>query len=86
MLCLTRKQGQSIVIGDSVVRIRKIKGSSVQLVIAAPDDVKIRRGELPPLVSGEDDTVLEHDIPISDDAAAGTRTDGIDAAAAASLI
>ena len=47
MLCLTRKLNERIRIGkDVVIRIIKIKGNRVQIGIAAPEDVRILRGEL----------------------------------------
>ena len=50
MLVLTRKQNESIVIdGRITVTLVRAKGNSVRLGIVAPADVRIRRGELPPL-------------------------------------
>lgn len=47
MLVLTRKLGETIQIGDSiVVEVAAIKGNRVRIAIKAPDDVDIRRGEL----------------------------------------
>ncbi len=47
MLVLTRKQGQSITIGGSiVVTINHINGGRVAVGIEAPDEVNIRRSEL----------------------------------------
>lgn len=47
MLVLTRKEGQSILIGDSiVVRIIGADRGSARIGIEAPDDVKILREEL----------------------------------------
>jgi len=54
MLVLTRKQRQTITIGDSIrVTILKLKGSQVRLGIDAPDGVKILRGELVPREAAE---------------------------------
>ena len=46
-LCLTRREGEGIRIGDGVwVYVRKIQGSRVRLSIVAPNDVEIARTEL----------------------------------------
>lgn len=47
MLALTRKSQQTIHIGENiVVRVGKIRGSTVTLGIEAPQEVNIYRGEL----------------------------------------
>ncbi len=47
MLILTRKQGQSIYIGDGViVRVVEVKGHQVRLGIEAGKDIKIYREEI----------------------------------------
>lgn len=47
MLILTRRIGESLVIGeDVVVRVIEIKGTQVRLGIEAPGDVQILREEL----------------------------------------
>ena len=47
MLVLTRKQKESIKIGDSiVVTILRVQGNSVRVGIEAPRDVRVVRGEL----------------------------------------
>ena len=49
MLVLTRKQRESIWIGDDVeLTITKIHSNRVQIGINAPENVVIRRSELPP--------------------------------------
>lgn len=51
MLVLTRKAGQEIVIGDNVrLQINKVAGNRVTIGISAPNDVRIVRGELEPIV------------------------------------
>lgn len=48
MLVLSRKVGQTIVVGENLVlQIVKVQGGRVKLAIQAPDTVRIRRGELP---------------------------------------
>ncbi|QDT11956.1 carbon storage regulator [Planctomycetes bacterium K23_9] len=47
MLVLSRKQAESIVIGNDIrITIERIKGNRVVVGIAASDDVPILRGEL----------------------------------------
>lgn len=47
MLVLTRKLGESIVIGDDiVVRVSAVQGSRVKLAIEAPRARRILRGEI----------------------------------------
>ena len=59
MLVLTRKETQTILIGDNIViRIVQAGASSVKIGIEAPRDIRIVRGELltegtPEPVSGE---------------------------------
>jgi carbon storage regulator len=47
MLVLSRKIGEQLQIGDSiVVKVLKIRGSRIRLGIEAPDRCRIMRGEL----------------------------------------
>ncbi|AGK97794.1 MULTISPECIES: carbon storage regulator CsrA [Clostridium] len=47
MLVITRKKGESILIGDNIeVKIVKIDDGSVKIAIDAPKEVVILRGEL----------------------------------------
>ncbi len=47
MLVLTRKVGEELVIGDTIrITVTRISGNRVTLGVAAPDDVRIVRGEL----------------------------------------
>jgi carbon storage regulator len=47
MLVLSRKIGQSIVVGEEItVVINRISGNRVSIAIEAPDHVRIMRGEL----------------------------------------
>ena len=47
MLVLTRKQNESIMIGDSVeVTVVEVKGEQVKLGITAPRDIKVHRKEV----------------------------------------
>ena len=47
MLLLTRKEGESIVIGDGIkVTINRIEGNRVRLAIVAPKEVTVDREEI----------------------------------------
>lgn len=47
MLVLSRKPGESIVVGDGVrISVMKVQGNRIQIGIEAPHDVVIRRAEL----------------------------------------
>jgi len=50
MLVLSRKEGEKILIGEGVVlTINRIAGNRVAIAIQAPQDIRVVRGELPPL-------------------------------------
>lgn len=54
MLILTRRAGDSIVIGDDIrIYVKEVRGRQVQIGIIAPDDVTIRRAELRPFSDEE---------------------------------
>ena len=56
MLVLSRKAGQDIYIGDNIrITVNKISGNRVTIGIAAPNDVRIIRGELEPIVKSFED-------------------------------
>ena len=47
MLILTRKEGETILVGEGItITVTRIGASQVRLGIDAPGDVLIRRGEL----------------------------------------
>jgi len=49
MLVLTRREGESVIIGDDIVIVVKaIRSGRVQLGIEASRETSIRRGELEP--------------------------------------
>jgi carbon storage regulator CsrA len=53
MLVLTRKLQQQIKIGDAItVTIVRIKGNTVRVGVEAPREVRVVRGELPKVESG----------------------------------
>lgn len=80
MLVLTRKLQQQIKIGDQItVTILRVKGHTVRVGIEAPRDVRVVRGELPPLEEGQaadspDATVIEAVVTITDDQAQATES------------
>jgi len=52
MLVLARKQSEEIVIGELiVVKVIKVTGTRAFIGIDAPDDITIRRGELPETIN-----------------------------------
>jgi carbon storage regulator CsrA len=80
MLVLSRKLGERLVIGDDVVLIvNKIAGNRVTLAIEAPNHVRIVRGELSPLESGERENISANRLDLqqddSDFAATGVSSD-----------
>jgi len=66
MLVLTRKPGQSIMIGDGVeVQVLSVAGEKVRLGITAPRDVSIFRNEVYDRIESENSTGGD-DIPDDD--------------------
>ncbi|MCA9055047.1 MAG: carbon storage regulator [Planctomycetaceae bacterium] len=60
MLVLSRKEGQTIVIGDGIeIQVAAIQGNRVKIAVNAPRDIRVMRGEL---------TELELVAPRRDDA------------------
>ena len=51
MLVLSRKVGEKLVIGDNItIVVNRVAGNRVTIGIDAPDDIRIVRGELKPVV------------------------------------
>jgi len=72
MLVLTRKPGQSIMIGDGVeVQVLSVTGEKVRMGITAPRDVAIFRNEVYDRIekesSGDDDDRIEKESSGDDD-------------------
>jgi len=62
MLVLTRKPGQSIMIGDGVeVQVLSVAGEKVRLGITAPRDVSIFRNEVYDRIENEADDSTDTD-------------------------
>jgi len=59
MLILSRRPGESVMIGDDVtVTVLAIKGNQVRLGFAAPQDVAVHREEVYERIRAERSTVL----------------------------
>ncbi len=60
MLVLSRKPGEKVVIGNGItLTVVQVKGDRVRLAFAAPDQVRILRGELACWKEGRLDADLE---------------------------
>ena len=47
MLCLTRRIGETILVGDQVaITVTRVKGRQVGLALAAPKEIQVLRAEL----------------------------------------
>jgi carbon storage regulator len=70
MLVLTRKPGQSIMIGDGVeVQVLSVAGEKVRLGITAPQDVSIFRNEVYDRIGSEEAASREDELDEGTDAA-----------------
>ncbi|MEX0820322.1 MAG: carbon storage regulator [Pirellulaceae bacterium] len=60
MLVLTRKVGESFMIGDSItVTVVRVAGGGVRIGIEAPDDCLVMRRELGELLEGDELSAVE---------------------------
>lgn len=65
MLVITRKKGESILIGDNIeITIAKIDDGSVKIAISAPKEVTILRKELYNEVQNENKQAAKVDMSI----------------------
>jgi len=65
MLVVTRKKGESILIGDDIeISINKIEDGSVKLAISAPKDITILRKEVYEKVKEENKEAINKNIEI----------------------
>lgn len=56
MLILTRRIGESLIIGDDVeVHVLGVKGNQVRIGVDAPIDVTVHREEIYELIKAEED-------------------------------
>ena len=63
MLVLSRKVGEKLVIGGNItIVVNRVAGNRVTIGIDAPDEVRIVRGELKPMI--EDFRREVHEIPV----------------------
>ena len=54
MLVLTRKENETIQIGDSItITVTRIRPDKVQLGIDAPREIPVHRGEVAKLIAGD---------------------------------
>lgn len=65
MLIITRKTGESVMIGDDIeITVSKISDGSVKLGIKAPKDISILRKEIVELVKEENKAAVNFDMSI----------------------
>lgn len=65
MLVLTRKKGESLIIGDNIeITVARIDDNSVKLSINAPKNITILRKELLNQISDENKNAAKVDITI----------------------
>jgi carbon storage regulator len=78
MLVLTRKPGQSIMIGDGVeVQVLSVAGEKVRLGITAPRDVSIFRNEVYDRIESENSASAQDDEVEDDDGANAAVADAL---------
>ncbi|MSR91855.1 carbon storage regulator CsrA [Inconstantimicrobium porci] len=65
MLVITRKKGESILIGDDIeVTVSKIDDGSVKLAISAPKDITILRKEIYKQVEDENKNAVNLNLDV----------------------
>lgn len=70
MLVLSRKVGQELVIDGNIrIVVNRVSGNRVTLGITAPDDVRIVRGELEPMIKAFDEEPSDRRQPHHDETA-----------------
>lgn len=66
MLVITRKKGESILIGDDIeIKITKIEDGSVKLAISAPKEKMILRKEVYDKVKEENINAISNEIDLT---------------------
>ena len=67
MLVLSRKKGESIVIGDNIeLTIVSVEGNTVKLGIKAPKDVVVHRKEVFLEIQEENKSAIQIDIDLTE--------------------
>lgn len=67
MLVLSRKQGQSIVIGnDVIVSVKEIRGRTVRLSVETPDGIPVYREEIHREIVEENRRAAEAAVSVDD--------------------
>jgi carbon storage regulator len=76
MLVLSRKNGESIRVGDNIeITVCQVSGNRVRLAISAPKDVVIRRSELDETKATKQEEALRHDPAAEQEKASLLRRD-----------
>jgi carbon storage regulator len=66
MLILTRRVGETLMIGDQVsVTVLGVKGNQVRIGVNAPRNVSVHREEIYDRIQREHDGVVVHELPQS---------------------
>jgi len=69
MLILTRRVGETLMIGDQVsVTVLGVKGNQVRIGVNAPRNVSVHREEIYDRIQREHDVAALHDLPQSNTA------------------
>ena len=68
MLVLTRRENESLIIGDNIkLTILAVKGGQVRVGIEAPNEIPIHREELLIDVEDLEKVVVTGDLPVNDE-------------------